>query len=280
MLHTVWELLAFEMRPSLLTETSPHRRPGTAGGGMFLLLAGWVAATAGGCKPKEPTCQPDAVAYVVHVLIQGTTSQNQDEAGDALPLDVRLFELGDGSGLEALDFGLMWENPGEALGSSMISQDEFTLFPGQTARREIEANPKTTHLLVMGVFREHIGDTWYRVYEMPKYHGHDHCAAERKGQTIADPCFQVLVDGYQIDGGPTSPPGFDLGPFAQTCAPPPSKNPPPPPDDGKKKRRKKRGLGKKAKDAAKDPPKAPQKPSAPSAPSVPQASVSTWGTRN
>lgn len=270
------------MKPSSTATTFPSAFRACTRGIFWLAFAGTTLLSLGACKPKAPTCQPEAVEYAVHVLVQGTAGQNPDEAGEALPLVVRLFQLGDGTGLEALDFDMMWENPADALGSAMVSQDEFTLFPGQTERRDVAADPKTTHLLVMGVFREHIGNTWYRVYEMPKYHGHDSCAAQSKGQALADPCFQVLVDANQIDGGPTSPPGFDLAVFGQSCAPPPSKEPPPPPDDGKKKKkkRKKRGLGKKAKDAATDPPKAPQQPSAPSTPSAPQVPQASLAARN
>ncbi|MEE9384506.1 MAG: type VI secretion system lipoprotein TssJ [Nannocystaceae bacterium] len=236
---------------------------------MFLL----TAVVAVGCKSSEPTCTPEAEAYVVRTLVQASEKLNPGVNGEALPVTFRLYQLSDGSGLEALDFNMMWENAADALGGAMVAEDELTVFPGRTAMREIQPDPKTTHLLAVAIFREHVGNSWYRVYEMPRYHGEDVCVARSKDRALADPCFQVFLDGSQIDGGATSPRGFDLSVFELQCAPLPSKKPPPKSGDGekkKKKKKKRKGLfKKKATDAVADPPQAPNKPSLPSKPALP-----------
>jgi type VI secretion system protein VasD len=240
----------------------------------LLIGAGVGMFGAPSCKKKDgPTCNPDDKTFVVRVLIQPTDQLNPDDEDNPLPTVVRVYQLSGDTSLQMIDFKQVWEEGGKvAFGDEYISEEELTIYPERPDMLEIEPDAKASHFLAVAIFREPMGQSWYRVWEVPKYHGHSVCAAERKGKPLPDPCFFVYLDRNQADGGHTAPAGFDKSKAGVECPGPPLKTPPPEPvDKKKKKKKKKRKL--KLEDAKKaegaEAPSTPEAPSGPEAPSAP-----------
>jgi type VI secretion system VasD/TssJ family lipoprotein len=243
-----------------------------------IVLAFFVSLAAGvhGCKKKDegPSCVPEEKKWKVRVLVQPAESINPDEQGDSLATVIRIYQLSGDVALSTLDFRDAWQKGKDAFGDEFLAEEERTIYPGRPELVEIEPDPKATHIVAVAIFREPNGVSWYRTWEVPKYHGDSVCLAERQHKTWEDPCFYLLIDRNALDGGHTPPPGFDAktGPLGTVkCPGPPLKIKPPPPPSKKDEKKKKKDLKKlkkleKAKDA-----KAPEGPEAPEAPKGPEA---------
>lgn len=226
-------------------------------------------------KNKEPTCNPEEFAEFkkVRVLIQPTDQLNLDDEGNPLSVVFRIYQLKGDTTLDIISFDKVWEEGGKvAFGDEYLDEKEFIVYPDKPDVIEIEPNPEATHFLAVAIFRDPIGQDWYRVWDVPKWHGHSVCAAQGRGEAWPDPCFYVLLDGYLVDGGHTPPSGWNKQTFAEVqCPGPPMKTPPPPPQNDKKKKKKRKKL-KDLKDAkVPETPETPQAPSAPEAPTAPEA---------
>lgn len=230
-----------------------------------------------GCKKKNkgPSCKPDDHAMEsIRVVVQPDEMLNPNDEGEPLSVQLHVYQLRGDESVEVIDFETVWEEGGEvAFGDDFISEEEITVYPGKDDVLELTPDPEAKFVLAAAIFREPLGQDWFRLYEVPRYHGNDYCAAERKKQPWPDPCFHVLLERSLIDGGPTPPTGWDAEAQTLQCPGKPSKTPPVElKDDGKKKKKKKR---KKLKDrkAPEQPesPEAPEKPEAPSAPEKPGA---------
>ncbi len=233
-----------------------------------------------GCKKKDegPTCDPEAKnKFKVRVLVQPHTDINPDENGEALPTVMRFYQLNSDEAIPTLDFADTWQKGKEVFGDSFIAEDERQIFPGKPEQIEIEPDPKAAIIVAVALFREPTGLNWYRVWEVPKFHGDSVCLAERQKKAWPDPCFYVSVERSVVDGGHTPPPGWDKTQTTLACPGPPLKVKPPAPETGKKKKKKKPKKpdlekAKKAKAASEtQPPETPTAPEAPSAPEAPTA---------
>jgi type VI secretion system VasD/TssJ family lipoprotein len=241
----------------------------------FALLFLGLAPIAG-CKKKDdgPTCVPEEKKYKVRAVVQPTAKVNPDEAGEALPTVVRFYQLSSDEAVPMLDFRETWEKGKDVFGDSFLAEDERQFYPDKAEVIELEPDEKATHILAVALFRQPAGISWYRVWEVPKYHGESVCLAERQKKTWADPCFYVLLDGSVVDGGHAPPPGWDKTKLAVACPGPPLKVKPPAPEPKKKKKKKKKPDLKKlekAQDAEAPETPSTEAPSAPEAPTAPEA---------
>jgi type VI secretion system VasD/TssJ family lipoprotein len=259
------------------------RRPSSLLRFAFALLVGLVVAAPGGllpgCKKKDegPSCTPEDKKFKFRVLVQPAGTINPDEQGESLATVIRIYQLSGDVALSTLDFRDAWQKGKEAFGDEFLAEEERTIYQGRPETIEIEPDPKATHVVAVAIFREPNGVSWYRTWEVPKYHGDSMCIAERQQKTLPDPCFYLLIDGSTLDGGHNPPPGWDAKLTTVQCPGPPLKIKPPAPESKKEKKKKKKDLKKlkkleKLKDAkAPEGPKAPEAPGAPEAPKGPEA---------
>ncbi len=195
------------------------------------LLGLGASLTLAACKKKDKdTCNPDDYAFEkVAVALQAGTDLNLDEEGNPLPTVVRLYMLSGDLATRSLDFNEVWEDAKTALGDEYISDKEFELYPDSAELIELPVDPKATHILAVGIFRQPVGNTWYRVYEIPDTYGQQACDMKKQEKdpgTLGQPCFYVMFDRNQVDGGKNVPPGFDKDKLETTCTPlytPPAK---------------------------------------------------------
>ncbi len=251
---------------------------------LLLLVAVPVVGALPSCKKNDegPSCVPEEKKWKVRVLVQPADSINPDDQGESLATVVRFYQLSGDVALSTLDFRDAWQKGKEAFGEEFLAEEERTIYPGRPEMIELEPDPKATHIAAIAIFREPSGVSWYRAWEVPKYHGDSVCIAERKHETLPDPCFYLLIDGSSLDGGHTPPPGFDTTKAGVQCPGPPLKVKPPAPVSKKDEKKKKKDLEKlkkleKAKDAKVPEAKAPEAPGAPEAPKGPEAPAAPEG---
>jgi len=238
----------------------------------LIVTAAAASMSTAGCKKKNkgPTCKPDEEVFEsIRVLVQPDEMLNPDDEGEPLSVQLHVYQLSGDESVEIIDFETVWEEGGEvAFGDDFLSKEEITVYPGKNDVLELTPDPEAKFILAAAIFREPLGQDWFRVYEVPRYHGHDVCSAQRKKQQWPDPCFHVLLERSLIDGGPTPPTGWDDEAHALQCPGKPSRTPPVEiKGDGKKKKKKKKR--KKLKD--RDVPEQPEQPESPETPSKPEA---------
>jgi len=254
-------------QPSAVFSFRPLRRIGLG------LAAAALATVVSGCadKKKGPTCNPDDHAFeAIRVVIQADEMLNPDDEGQPLSVQFFVYQLKGDESVEVIDFETVWEDGGEvAFGDDYISEEKITVYPGKGDVIELTPDPEAKFILAAAIYREPLGQDWFRLYEVPRYHGNDVCTAQLKKKEWPDPCFHVLLERSLLDGGPTPPTGWNAEAQTLQCPGKPSRTPPVEiKDDGKKKKKKKR---KKLKDRkAPEAPEQPESPSKPEAPSAPE----------
>lgn len=233
-------------------------------------LGSAVAVTS--CKKDQTeTCNPQERGFSkVRVVVQPTDQLNPDDEGAALSVVFRVYQLSGDTSLTSVDFETVWQKGGEAaFGNEFLAEQEIIVYPAKNEMLELTVDPAATHIVAVAIYREPVGQNWLRVWQVPKWHGHSVCAAERQGMPWPDPCFYVLLDRYRVEGGHTPPAGFDVSAATVECPGPPLTQPPPEPVQAKGKKKRKVDA-KDLQDAQVPPtPSTPTTPSAPEAPATP-----------
>jgi type VI secretion system protein VasD len=216
--------------------------------GGSVLVSAAAAATLAGCGSSRPNlCQLSDTSPLV---VEASDRLNPDANGRSLPTIVRLYQLRDVGALEQASFQEVWRTPEEALGESLISVDELTIYPDQTIRRGLDRDPDANYLVGMGIFRTPVGSTWRSVLTLPAPRSESQCAAaqgQADGEAAVPPVAHVtfFMEDNRIEGelelAPVTSGGCD--PSNPFCAA--------------------------AEQAAPEAPEAPAAPEAPSAPGAP-----------
>ena len=214
-------------------------------------------ALGGGCKecpPPQTTCKPDEENFeVINVFVQPGEQLNPNDDGTPLSVQLFVYQLAGDETLEMIDFETVWKEGGEvAFGDDYLSHEEVTIYPDRPDHIELKPEADVRFIVAAAIFTEPLGQDWFRVWEVPKYHGHSVCNAKKKKKPWPDPCFHVTLERYRIDGGHTPPSGWDETKMGDiSCPGAPMKTPPAEVKEEPKKKKKKKKL----KDA-----KAPEKP--------------------
>ncbi|KIG13335.1 hypothetical protein DB30_00337 [Enhygromyxa salina] len=211
-----------------------------------LALGLCATASLGGCKNKgdKETCKPDEYAFKEIALhIQAAADLNLDEEGNPLPTVVRVYQLNGDLAIRSLDFTELWEDHETALGDEYISDKEFQIYPDSTELIKLTPEDGVKFILAFGVFQQPVGNTWYRVYEVPDTYGRQACdlkADDEDPESLGEPCMYLYLERNQIDGGKNIPPGFEEDKLEGVCTPLYSPKKAAEDDGGKKKKKKKK----------------------------------------
>jgi len=212
------------------------------------------------CKPKlPPPCEPDEHAAKTFRLVVQPELMNLDNEGNPRTTIVMLYQLKGGRTLDVMDFDTVFETPTEFFGDEYLAEKEIPVYTDRPEVIEVEAHPEATHAVAVALFREPAGNTWYREWDVPLFHGHSVCAVKDKNAAnaakkpkkqkeplpeVPDPCFYLTIEGSVLDGGHTPPSAFDPEKFEALpeCPPKPLKVKPKETAPKKKKKKKKRDL--------------------------------------
>jgi len=106
------------------------------------------AVAAGGTTPVELT-------------VVGGPTLNLNTQGRPSPVVVRIFELGAAAAFEAADYTALFEHPGDALKTDLLSQEEFVLRPGDIQQHNRDLQPGVQALGVAAAFRDMPQAVWH-----------------------------------------------------------------------------------------------------------------------
>jgi type VI secretion system protein VasD len=189
------------------------------------LALGLVASLSlGACKNKnKESCKPDDYVFKeVALHIQAAADLNLDEEGNPLPTVIRIYQLNGDLATRNLDFTELWEDAKTALGDEYISDKEIQIYPDSSELIKITPEKEARFILAFAAFQQPVGNTWFRVYEIPDSYGRQACdlkAEEKDPATLGEPCAYLYLERNQMDGGKDVPPGFDEGKVETVCTP-------------------------------------------------------------
>jgi type VI secretion system protein VasD len=189
--------------------------------GLALGLA--ASLSLGACKKKGETCKPDEYKFKeVALYIQANRDLNLDEEGNPLPTVIRIYQLNGDLATRSLDFTELWEDAKTALGDEYISDKEIQIYPDSTELIKITPDPAARYILVFAAFQQPVGNTWFRVYEVPQTYGQQACELKDEDKdpaSLGEPCGYFYLERNQIDGGENVPPGFAKDKVETVCTP-------------------------------------------------------------
>jgi type VI secretion system VasD/TssJ family lipoprotein len=225
-----------------------------------LLCLALIAPVVAQCSSSQPQpTTPDNTCSLpqnIQMVLRGGERLNPNDQGQALPVEVRVYQLKASAKMEESEFDAIWRTDHDTLGPDMVKVDVLYLYPGQRIRRAFRREDGVTHVVAVAIFRHPSGQSWRTIYELPPAPADAECAARRgeDGGVGGDPRYFFYLDEYYIeamgddpgeetDGGrlPGRLPGIPTAPQAPTVPTLPQT------------------------------PTVPQVPSAPSLPSAPQA---------
>jgi type VI secretion system protein VasD len=207
-------MLSSPVRTTLL-----HRLPLL---GLTLGLAS--ALTLGACKnKKKDTCKPEDYTFKeISLYIQAARDLNLDEEGNPLPTVIRIYQLNGDLSTRSLEFTELWEDHEAALGDEYISDKEIQIYPDSAELIKVTPEAGARYILAFAAFQQPVGNTWFRVYEIPGTYGQQACEYKEEDKdpaTLGEPCAYFYLERNQMDGGKNVPPGFDESKVEGTCTP-------------------------------------------------------------
>lgn len=179
---------------------------------LFSIIAILISTT--GCRPKN--CEVEST-HAVQVLIS-LKDGNQGPNGESWPTEVVLLEFENTPKEAALRFDSVSKSEEDNLGlPDVIKVHRSTAFPGEPLVWPLELDPKTEHLVMIAMFRKHVGDGWFHVHRV---RGEHRCKSIQHPENTPEPCLYFLLEDYDLVGGAFPPAGFDRSNFRVECAPP------------------------------------------------------------
>jgi type VI secretion system protein VasD len=130
---------------------------------VFYLAALGLAAALSGCAGPQPVLP---APYTI--VISADAKLNLDSQNQAMPVQVRLYELKNSSNFQSIDFYTLFDKDDQALGGDVLSKEQLMLLPGQKVTLARKANPEARLLGVFVAFRDVERSGWRAVAPLPQ----------------------------------------------------------------------------------------------------------------
>ena len=122
----------------------------------FLLLA--VLSVLTGCSVLSSDKNEDVSVAVIELKSTGLI--NPDIRGHASPLTVRIYELTSTNQFKKSGFFELYDSEESALGTELVSRQEFTVTPEDVLRKTVVLSPTTKYLGVVAAFSDIDNAKW------------------------------------------------------------------------------------------------------------------------
>ena len=124
---------------------------------------GPVCALLVACAGARPSCKvPDDA----QLELESSDRVNPDEQGRSLPTQIVVYQVTDLTKLEAATLRAL-NDPKAALGSTLVSTEDLTIYPGQVMVHRFKRDSKAEYLVVAAIFRTPQGEAWRSAQEWP-----------------------------------------------------------------------------------------------------------------
>ena len=100
------------------------------------------------------------------IAMQGTTSLNQDDSGDPLPVIVRIYQLRSREKFDQATFKALWKGDKDLLEGDLVDRKEFTLHPESKVDVDVDVDKTkgAQFFGVMALFRKPEGTSWKHAF--------------------------------------------------------------------------------------------------------------------
>jgi type VI secretion system protein VasD len=156
-----------------------------------------IATGASACAGTIPTCQ---VPNTVELELETSDRVNIDQSGEALPTNIRLYQVKNLSSVQSATFDDMLDRPKETLGEAIVHEDELTIYPGQVLVRRFEREPKADYIIGVAIVRNPVGTAWRTIQEFPI--PGDPCKEQddpEAAPTVTELRVRMFLDEYRIE---------------------------------------------------------------------------------
>ena len=113
------------------------------------------------------TSRADDPPVRTKTYLQAEPDLNPDATGRASPVVVRVFELKSDAEFVAADFFALYERERDALGSSLLSRQEYVLKPGERRELWLPVPRNAAYIGVVAAFRDIRTARWRTVARAP-----------------------------------------------------------------------------------------------------------------
>lgn len=96
----------------------------------------------------------------VKVAVKSSEQLNQDANHRSLPVVARVYQLKNTQQFNAANFNLLWKNDHKALGSDLLSKEEFVIRPGEKKTITINRQEDAEYVAILGLFRDYKKGEW------------------------------------------------------------------------------------------------------------------------
>ncbi|MHA6198507.1 type VI secretion system lipoprotein TssJ [Pseudomonas wadenswilerensis] len=148
---------------ALFSDTATSRWPSPSN---WLLRQG-QRSSAGGDEPQGlPGGSPDLGQYARGPALNPAADLRR-ASGSATPIGFRVLQLKDDSMLENADPEVLHKTPKKALGSTLLSSDDYILMPGQFKFVEFaDVDEKARYIAVVADFHDPGAERWHDVFRI------------------------------------------------------------------------------------------------------------------
>jgi type VI secretion system protein VasD len=126
-----------------------------------------VALWLGGCA-KAPVIEPPPPPAMLEVAVTASANVNPDAEGRASPVLLRVYQLTEAAAFHKATLNELWGNEPALLGAALVTQREFALRPGESAKASLELPASVQQLGVAAAFRDFRSGTWRAVADVPQ----------------------------------------------------------------------------------------------------------------
>lgn len=139
----------------------------------------------------RPTCgEPPPIA----LTIEATARMNPDAEGNALPTELRIYQVRDASALDMASFEDVWQDGAGVLGDALLSEETLTVYPTDRIARELRPSPDAQALVAVVIVRQPAGRTWRALVPMTRAPASEEiCPSLHPGRVL------LRLDDYRIE---------------------------------------------------------------------------------
>lgn len=106
--------------------------------------------------------------------LRATAALNPDVDQVPSPLGVRIYQLGERTSFDNLEFDAAWDHAPRLLGEQLHGRRTRVLQPGEILHEKLKLAPGTRHIALVAAYRDTAGARWRLVYPVNPdwYHSH------------------------------------------------------------------------------------------------------------
>lgn len=124
---------------------------------VLLIMA--VSLTLSACSVLSSSGKNEEVSVAI-IELKTTKTINPDIRGQASPLTVRVYELTSSNQFKKSGFFEVYDSEQSALGTELISRQEFIVTPEQVLRKTVVLSPETKYIGVVAAYSDIDNAQW------------------------------------------------------------------------------------------------------------------------